>query len=545
MNLPRIAKYTGWHMIAAIAALGVGGLLGLFQVLDHAGIDLYPQLNNIGIQSYYQGLTLHGILNALVFTTFFITGFLNFAVSHVLEREPALPQLNVIGFVVMLVGLLMATVPLLLNEATVLFTFYPPLKAAPTFYIGLTLVVVGSWITGAALIATWAAWRKENPSARTPLIALGSLVTVVLWQICTLGLAAEMLTMLIPWSLGLVEGIDPQLARTFFWFTGHPLVYFWLLPAYVSWYGMMPKQAGGKIFSEPLARFSFFLFLVLSTPLGFHHQYVDPGVPIGWKYLHAVLTYSVFFPSVLTAFNVAASLEIGGRARGGAGLLGWIRKLPWDDPSYAAQNFAMILFALGGISGLTNASYNMNLAVHNTIWIPGHFHLTVGTATALSFIGISYWLIPMITGKQLFSRKLGVAQAWTWFIGMALMSNALHLLGLRFQLPRRTALAASGYITPEMLPFLIEEVIGGTILVLSGLFWLINMVGTVASKKKLEAPIEMPVAEPLEATPSPAWLDRWRPWLAITFALIVIAYGPQLYIQISQIQSTSLGFKPW
>jgi cytochrome c oxidase subunit 1 len=94
---------------------------------------------------------------------------------------------------------------------------------------------------------------------------------MALWQICTLGIAAEMLGMLIPWSMGLVSGIDPQLARTFFWFTGHPLVYFWLLPAYISWYGLLPKQAGGKLFSEPLARVAFWLFLLLSVPLGFHH----------------------------------------------------------------------------------------------------------------------------------------------------------------------------------------------------------------------------------------------------------------------------------
>jgi cytochrome c oxidase subunit 1 len=128
---------------------------------------------------------------------------------------------------------------------------------------------------------------------------------------------------------------------------------------------------------------------------------------------------------------------------------------------------------------------------------------------------------------------------------MALMSNALHILGLRFQLPRRTALAASGYITPEMGLFITEEAIGGVILVVSGLLWLINMVGTVASKKVLESAITMPVAESLETQPAPAWLDRWRPWLAATVALIVISYGPQLVVQISQIQSTSPGFKPW
>ncbi len=136
-----------------------------------------------------------------------------------------------------------------------------------------------------------------------------------MWQIATLGVATEILFQIIPWSLGLVEGIDPTLARTFFWFFGHPLVYFWLLPAYVSWYAMLPKQAGGKMFSESLARLVFWLFLVLSIPVGLHHQFLDPGVPSGYKTIHAILTWSLFLPSMLTAFTVVASLEIGGSSK--------------------------------------------------------------------------------------------------------------------------------------------------------------------------------------------------------------------------------------
>ena len=139
------------------------------------------------------------------------------------------------------------------------------MKANWAFYLGLTLVVVGSWIEGYGFYFTYYAWRKENPEVRTPLMSFGSLITMVMWQIATLGVAVEILTMLLPWSLGLIEGTDPQLARTYFWFTGHPLVYFWLLPAYVSWYAMLPKQAGGKLFSDSLARFC---FLALPGALG-------------------------------------------------------------------------------------------------------------------------------------------------------------------------------------------------------------------------------------------------------------------------------------
>ena len=537
-----VKKLTGWYLGVGMAALFIGGSMGPLQKLEHVGINLYPALQNIGLNSYYQGLTIHGVLNVLVWTTFFIVGFLTFATVNSLKRDLTHPKLNWASFFIMVIGLVMAAVPVLLNLATVLFTFYPPLQASPYYYIGLTLVVIGSWVGGWGMFLTLRAWRKENPGVETPFIALASTITMAMWQIATIGIATEMLWLVIPWSLGLVDGIDPQLARTFFWFTGHPIVYFWLLPAYVSWYGMVPKQVGGKLFSEQLARLVFWLFLLLSIPVGLHHQYLDPSVPQGWKIVHAVLTYSLFIPSLLTAFNVIASLEIGGRARGGTGLLGWIRTLPWDNPSFTAQNLAMILFAFGGIGGLTNASYNLNLVIHNTMWIPGHFHLTVGSGVTLTFFGVAYWLVPKLANKPLFSNKVALWQAWTWFVGMLLMSNGLHILGLNFGSPRRTMLGVAPYASSDWQPLLIEAALGGIILGVSGLLFYTNMLGTVFSKKTLTEEIEMPVAEPLEAHPSPAWLDTWRPWVVATFVLILVSYGPLLVNLISNLNLTSPGF---
>lgn len=528
-------KLVSWNLIVAMTALFIGGSLGPLQKLEHAGINWYNALNSIGLASYYQGLTIHAVMNALVWTTFFIIGFFTFALPRSLKRELVYPKLHLTAFILMVVGLVMAAIPVLLNLATVLFTFYPPMRANPFFYIGLVLVVIGSWTAGYGYFFTYSTWRKENPRTATPFIALAVLITMVLWQIATLGVAIELLWLVIPWSFGWVAGTDPQLARTFFWFFGHPLVYFWVMPAYISWYAMVPKQAGGKMFSEPLARLVFWLFLIFSTPVGFHHQYVDPGIPAGWKFFHSVLTYSVFFPSMLTAFTVVASLEIGGRMRGGTGLLGWVRKLPWGDPSFTAQMLAMVLFAFGGVSGLTNASYNLNLAVHNTIWVPGHFHLTVGSAVTLTFMGIAYWMVPKLSGKKLFNTKMAVWQAWTWFIGMLLMSNALHILGLNFGVPRRTMLGAAPYAEAAWNPMFIEAMIGGLVLGVSGLLFYANMLGTAFSKQKIDKPIEMPVAEPLEVEPTPAWLDNWRPWLVTAIVLIIVAYTPMLIQLISNI----------
>ncbi len=433
-----------------------------------------------------------------------------------------------------------------MDEASVLYTFYPPLKAHWAFYLGLTLVVVGSWIEGLGFYITYYGWRKDNPSVRSPLMSLATVITMAMWQIATLGVAVEILTMLLPWSLGLIEGTDPQLARTYFWFTGHPLVYFWLLPAYISWYAMLPKQAGGKLFSDSLARFSFWLFFLLSVPLGFHHQYVDPGVPTSWKLLHAVLTYSVFFPSMLTAFTVIASLENAGRNRGGKGLLGWLRTLPWGDPSVAAQLLAGILFFFGGIGGITNASYNINLVIHNTTWVPGHFHLTVASAVTLSFMGISYWLVPYLTGKKLWNPKWAVVQAWVWFVGMLIFSNAMHVVGL-FGAPRRTPLGQAPYIPEEWSGHLLRVSIGGSILFVSGFMYVFTMIRTALGKKVEESEqVQIPVAESIhDPQETPAWLDRWLPWVIATIALIIVAYGPNLIEQISNMQLNAPGGRVW
>lgn len=538
-------KIAGWSLAIALAALFIGGSMGPLQKLEHVGMDLYRPLRGVGLTSYYQGLTIHGVLNALVWTTFFIVGFFTYIYVRSLKRNLTHPQVNAAANVIMIVGLLVAAVPILLNLATVLFTFYPPLMASPWFYVGLTLVVVGSWVHGWGYYLTYWQWRRENPGVTTPFIAFGVLITMVMWQIATLGIAAEMLWLIIPWSFGLVDGIDPQLARTFFWFTGHPIVYFWLLPAYLSWYAMIPKQVSGKMFSETMARLVFWLFLALSIPVGVHHQYVDPGIPAGWKLVHAVLTFSLFIPSVATAFTVCASLEIGGRARGGTGTLGWIRALPWDDPSFVAQNLAMILFVFGGIGGLINASYNLNLVIHNTMWIPGHFHLTVGSAVTLSFFGILYWLLPQLVNKPLWSKKVALWQSWTWFVGMLLMSNGLHILGLNFGSPRRTMLGAAPYASGDWQPLLIEAALGGIILGVSGLLFYANIIGTWRSKSAVGEPDMMPVAEPAEVRPIPAFLDSWRPWIAVTVVLILIAYGPLLINLIANLGQTSPGFRLW
>jgi cytochrome c oxidase subunit 1 len=536
-------RLTGAFLLIAFIALFVGVVTGLLQGLSHVGVNVYPWLRPL-VQSYYHGLSLHGVMNVLVWTTFFICGFVPFVAARAYNRPLASRPLGWATFGLMLLGLIVAGVPLLQNNATVMFTFYPPMQAHWAFYVGLTLVVVGTWLVTLNLLLTQRDWRRQHRNERTPLPAFMALITFIMWTIASLGLAAEMLFMLIPWSLGWSQEINPLLARTLFWFTGHPIVYFWLLPAYISWYTLLPRQAGGRLFSDPMARASFLLFLLLSTPVGFHHQYTDPGIAQGWKLVHTFFTFAVFFPSLLTFFNVVASLEIGARARGGQGLIAWFFKLPWGDPSLTAQVLAMLMFAFGGIGGLINASHSMNLLVHNSMYIVGHFHLTVGTAVTLSFMGITYWLVPVIVGRGLWSRRLALTQAWLWVVGMTVFSFALHSLGLD-GMPRRTWISMATYMQPEWRSLMPLVSIGGTIMFVSAMLYFLNLLLTwVVSREPAPAPLEF--AEAVSGPEAaPVFLDRLRPWLLLSVIFILVAYVPTLIHLIMESSANVRGFRVW
>ena len=531
-----------WTLYIGYFALGAGVAHGLAQALSYAGIDIlrfFPAL-----RSYYQGLTGHGVANALFFTFSFANAFLPLLTARALSR-PLNQILNHAALWTLVAANILVIYAVTTNQASVLYTAYPPLQGHWTFYLGLVLLVVSTYLASANMFLTLRAWRKENPDERIPLLAFISVVSYAMWDLASLGVAVSFIGFLLPWSVGMIERVDPLFHRTLFWFTGHAIVYAWLLPAYVSWYALVPKQAGGKLVSDSLTRTVFILFLLLSIPTGFHHQYTDPGISEGMKAFHAVLTFGVFYPSLATAFSVVAGLEIGGRARGGTGLLGWIKKLPWDDPSLVAQMLAMITFVFGGITGLINASYAVNQVVHNTAWIPGHFHMTVGSAVALTLMGIAYWLIPYLTDRKLWGRKLAVAQSWIYTVGVLIFARGMISGGLQ-GMPRRTFLAEAPYVDPAWELAGILTGIGGTLMTVGAVLFFVVVLATIVIGKKGEAPKDIPISETVSGPATEGWelrLDRIGFWVGAAILLILIAYGPFLvgYIPINAV-SPGYGF---
>ncbi|MDX1395537.1 MAG: cbb3-type cytochrome c oxidase subunit I [Gemmatimonadota bacterium] len=529
-----------WTIYIGYFALFAGVSHGFAQALSYAGIDIlrfFPFL-----RGYYQGLTAHGVANALFFTFAFSNGFLPLLTARALGRQlnSALLKASLWTLVAANILVIYAVTT---NRASVLYTSYAPLQAHWTYYLGLVLLVVSSYIAAAHLFVLLAGWKKEKTGERIPLLAFISIATYAMWILASLGVAISFIGFLLPWSLGILERTDPLLNRTLFWFTGHAIVYVWLLPAYISWYALVPRQVGGRIISDPLTRLVFVMFLLLSVPTGFHHQYTDPGISTQMKAFHALLTFGVFYPSLATAFSVVASLEMGGRARGGGGVLGWIRTLPWGDASVVAQILAMLTFVLGGITGLINASFTVNQVVHNTAWIPGHFHMTVGSAVALTLMGVAYWLIPYLSDRKLWGPKVALAQAWIYTIGVLIFARGMISGGLE-GMPRRTFLAEANYTKDSWGLAGALTGIGGTLMTIGALLFFVVILMTVWTGRKGEGPKDIPFGDTLLPASKAGWdvkLDRLGLWFLAAAVLVVIAYGP-FFVSYLPARLTSPGF---
>jgi len=519
-----------WELGIPLALLSIGIYHGLMQVIYRAGVLHEAAFAKL---DYYQGLTLHGVLNAVVLTTFFAVAFGHATVAYFLKKEPN-KKLAWLSFWLMTIGTVMAAWAMLAGKASVLYTFYPPLKGHPLFYLGAALLIVGSWIPLFDWARLYRQWKRENPTTKTPLAVLGTLVNFIIWFVCTLAVAYEVLVLLLPWAMGWKPTVNVTLARTLFWFFGHALVYFWLLPAYIMFYAFLPKLAGGKLYSDMAGRIALFLFLLFSVPVGVHHQFSDPSITKGVKFFQSILTFGVAIPSFITAFTIAASLEYAGRKKGAKSLLGYFKRLPYLDTNRYLFSYliaGLFLFIFGGLTGMVNASSQLNNTIHNTAWVPGHFHMTVAGPVFLAIIGMSLYLYAKTSGKKLFMPKVAVIIPYLWVVGILIFSTGLSWGGLIGE-PRRTNLGMT-YLnpkhelyTPEWVPTTMLGLLGGIIMFIAGMLFLVVFFGTMLRKRSEEAVLELPVSEALHNEKRVPLFDTFKPWLVTMGVILVIAYVP-------------------
>jgi cytochrome c oxidase subunit 1 len=516
-NSRRLALYHYW---IAFAVFLPSVLLGAWQMLVRSPLPAPFD----DPDAYYTSVTLHGTAMAYVVTTFFAMGFGYAVTATSLGRAVRGVAAAWIGFTICLIGTVMAVAIVLAGQASVLYTFYPPLLASAWYYGGVFLLIAGSMIWVVLMIYNMAAWKRDNPGQPVPLAMFAITATALLWAWAASGALLELAGILLPRAFGWTAQIDAGLARTLFWVTLHAIVYFWLMPAYIAFYTLVPQAAGGRLYSDTMGRLTFVMFLVFSLPVGMHHMFADPDHGVGFKFLQSFLTFFVALPTLLTVFSICASLEIAGRARGGKGLLGWIPALPWEEPMVLAVALSLVMLGLGGFGGLINMSFAMNSMIHNTSWVTAHFHLIFGGAVLIMYFAVAYEMWPRITGKPLRSMRLARWQLWLWFVGMMVVTIPWHITGLMGQ-PRRVAIFDYGDpFVARMGPLVILSVIGGAILLSSAILLIVVLVRSQYGEGQLAAPLSYALAvNPPKYVP--ASLNVFALWNAIVLALMVLAYG--------------------
>jgi cytochrome c oxidase subunit 1 len=513
------------HLWLAFAVFALAAALGAWQMWVRSPLHA-PFADP---QVYFGSVTAHGTGMAYVLTTFFVMGFGYFVAETTLERDLPGVRCAWAAYVAAAFGAVMAVATVLSGHASVLYTFYPPLTASPFYYIGLVLVVAGSWVWCAIMIVAMARWKGANPGRPVPLAMYATVANAVMWAWTTLGVATELLVQVIPAALGWTETIDVGLSRTLFSWTLHAIVYFWLFPAYIAFYTMAPAAAGGRLYSETMGRLSFVLFLLYSLPVGLHHLFMDPEHSTGFKFLQSFLTFLVTIPTLLTVFTISASFEIAGRLNGGTGRLGWLRALPWHRPMVLATGLAFFMLFFGGGGGLINMSYGMNAMVHNTSWVTAHFHLIFGGTVVIMYFAIAYEIWPALTGTHPSAADLAAQrrQLWAWAIGMMVMTLPWHWLGLHGQWRR---VAHFDYSDPAIAwwgPWVVVSLLGGLLLLASAGLFIWNL-GRLHGRPAPAGTAPPAVAYSVALHPIarvPAALNGFALWNALVLVLMVVAYA--------------------
>ncbi|MBD3646162.1 MAG: cbb3-type cytochrome c oxidase subunit I, partial [Pseudomonadales bacterium] len=305
-----------------------------------------------------------------------------------------------------------------------------------------------------------------------------------------------------------IAEVDALMYRLSWWGFGHSSQQISVSAHIAVWYAIAAIVFGAKPMSEKVSRVAFLMYILFLQIASAHHLLVDPGVSSEFKMFNtSYAMYLAVMASMVHGLTVPGSIEAAQRAKGfNSGLFEWLRRAPWGNPTFSGMFMSLVGFGfLGGISGVVMGVEQINILVHNTLYVPGHFHATVVLGTTLAFMALTYWLVPVLFRREIVMKGLAAWQPYLFGIGMAGVS--LFLMGAgTLGVPRRhwdITFSMTGGITHEF------PAAANTLLALNGLSVILAVIGgaafciiIVASLlfgKKLGADEKQ--AEPIIATP--------------------------------------------
>ncbi|HEX6211818.1 MAG TPA: cbb3-type cytochrome c oxidase subunit I [Methylomirabilota bacterium] len=421
------------HAVASVVSLLVGAVAAVLLVLTRwQAVHLLPA------DWFYRILGVHGMSMLIFFIIFFEMAVLLFTSTALLGARNSAPKTAWAGFGLMLAGALTVEWMMWSGQADVLFTSYVPLRAEPPFYLGVILFAVGALVTVGIFFANLVlAQRERTYEGSLPLVVYGALAAAIIAVITLLhGAAIYIPTFL--WSLGLME-VDPQVYRMVWWGLGHSSQQINVAAMVAVWYMLGALTIGAVVLNEKISRSAFVLYILFISMASAHHLLVDPGMGPAWKIVNtSYFMYMAVLASMIHGFTVPAGMELGMRLRGFThGMFDWLRRAPWGDPGFSSLVFSLVVFGfVGGITGVTIGTEQINIIVHNTLRVPGHFHATVVSGTAMAFMGATYYLLPLVFQRRVAFWPMARIQPYVFAGGMLIFTVSMTFAG-SFGVPRR------------------------------------------------------------------------------------------------------------
>ena len=474
------------NAVMAVVTLTLGGIAALLIALTR-----WQAIHLLDATWFYRLLTLHGIDMLIAWMVFFEMAGLHFGSTVLLNARHAAPKAAWLGFILMTVGGLMANFVVLFDaKNTVAYTAYLPLKASPLFYLSYILFAVGALIAVITFfINIVVAKREKRFEGSLPLVAFGFMTAAILATYTLLQGAAAVVPAFL-WSLGVLPSFDPGIYRNFFWGFGHPAQQVNLAAMISIWYSLAQITVGIRPVNEKFSRLAFVLYLFFINLGSAHHLLVDPGLSFSWKAVNtSYAMYLAVLGSMMHAFSIPAALEVALRAKGfRKGLFGWLRNAPWGEPGFAALVVSMVMFGwIGGVTGVEIGTEQINLLVHNTMRLPGHFHATVVSGTTTAFMGFTYYVIPLIFRKELKLKKWAVWQPYVFGFGMLLVSLGMIVSGLQGVSRRNWDITFAGVVPGTIELSLAIFGIGAIIAVIGGIMYVAIVLTSILTGPRLEA----------------------------------------------------------
>ena len=405
------------NAVAAVVFLLIGGLMGLMVALTR-----WPAVHLLPAEWFYLVLTGHGANVLLFWIIFFEIAVLYFASAILLNSRIAAPKFAWLGFVLMVVGALLTNYAVLQGDSSVMFTSYPPMQAKPNFYLGLILFAVGALIGTAIFFGTLVIAKEEGTyQGSIPLVTFGALTAAII-AVFTIASGAIILIPTWLWSLGLISNIDSLLYRVVWWGMGHSSQQINVATHVSIWYLIAALVVGAKPLSEKVSRTAFFMYILFLQLASAHHLLADPGLDASWKIVNtSYMMYLAVLGSMVHGLTVPGAIEAAQRRNGYTkGVFEWLRKAPWGNPAFSGMFLSLVMFGfIGGISGVVLGTEQLNVLMHNTLYVPGHFHGTVVAGTTLAFMAATYLVLPLIFQREIVWPKLAKFQPYLFGIGVA------------------------------------------------------------------------------------------------------------------------------